>query len=219
MMHHSPYHPTARTLLDDISGAEGRPPVRNDFLARLREDRVTEEDLRRLIHVESHASAAEISAYALMGLRHPDELFQALGEMAHQARPKVIECARAMGMDDEHLAQVPAGAEALAYPAFLSWVALRADRAAIGAAVHVDLDRYYADSSRVAEALRATSLRVPGELVDYYSPSGLPGDLCDAALAFLQKGLDAGDDPVRAQRVGRLMEENLSRFWRSALSE
>ncbi|MFC9970977.1 hypothetical protein ACFVH6_08755 [Spirillospora sp. NPDC127200] len=209
---------TAHTVVEELTRARAPRPDGNDFLVRLREGAVTADDLRRLVHAETLAATAEIRAYAAMAVRHPHPLFPALLDMAHQAKPKIVECARTLGLGDEQIAQAPTRFSTLAYPAFLAWLALHADRAGLGAAVYTDLDGYYADSVLVAEGLRAAGPEVPGDLVDYYS-SPMPEGLRDLVLALLQEGLEAGDDDAEALSLGRMMEASLAAFWRSALPE
>ncbi|MFI6520457.1 hypothetical protein ACIBF1_33245 [Spirillospora sp. NPDC050679] len=214
----TPRQGTAHMVVEELTRARAPRPDGNDFLVRLREGAVTADDLRRLVHAETVAATAEAMAYAAMAVRHPHSLFPDLLDMAYQAKPKIVECARAMGLDDEQIAQAPTRFSAFAYPSFLAWLALHADRAGLGATIYTDLNGYYTGSALVAEGLRAAGPEVPGDLIDYYS-SPVPEGLCDGALALLREGLEAGDDAAEALRLGEMMETSLAAFWRSALSE
>ncbi|WP_018656863.1 hypothetical protein [Actinomadura flavalba] len=214
----APRHDTARAVAEELASARAPRPAGNDFLVRLGEDRVTADDLRRLVRAETASAAGELSAYAAMAVRYPHPVFPALLDMAYRAVPRIAACARATGLDADRLARPPTRFSAYAYPAYLSWLALNAGRAGIGAAIYADLDGYYADGLLVAEGLRASGAKVPGELVDYYS-APVPDGLCEGSLSLLQEGLDAGDDAADALRLGRMMQKSLDGFWRSALPE
>ncbi|RJL23251.1 hypothetical protein [Bailinhaonella thermotolerans] len=209
---------TARQVAEALDALRARRPLGNPFADHLKAGRVTRDDLRRVLRLEAWAAQAELTAYPLARLRHPDDVFLDLGDMAMGARTRQAAMARAVGLSEEQLLQAPWSTAAFAYPSMMCWVALHHNRAEIGMTIYADLNRYQLGSLEVAERLRAAEPGVPQEFVEYFE-AGIPTELCGRALAFAQKGLDAGDDPGRALNTGRIMEECVEQYWRAAVPD
>ncbi|RJL23255.1 hypothetical protein D5H75_33350 [Bailinhaonella thermotolerans] len=191
-------------------------PISNAFLDTCESGTLTLDHVRRLLQLEMDAVTAEITSYTLGGFRHRHPVFIALNKMAHSARSRLPGMGATVGLDAGQLSRMPSTPDWFSYPAFLCWSALHFSQAEFAIAIYADIDRYYTGANEISRALRQNDLDVPAEITGYYSEAAPPG-LCESVLAFAQQGIDRGDDPVRAFKVGRLMEESVGRYWSAAV--
>ncbi|MFF0574612.1 hypothetical protein [Streptosporangium saharense] len=207
----------AVTLVKEIDRRTAENPIRNAVVAKLREDRFTLEDLRRLLEFEVRLNRTELAAYALAASRftekQEDVYCLKLQEMASRARVKLLDCARVLPIEPRTGADGQTeGFTAYAYGSYLSWLALNASRAGLGAASLVDVRSYFSTSEELGAWLRNSRIGAPEEAVAFYG--GEPEGLSTSAVAFIQAGLDAGDDPDEALRLGDVMRDVMGYFWR-----
>ncbi|MER6578740.1 hypothetical protein [Nonomuraea sp. NPDC001023] len=208
----------AVSLVQEIGRRTAENPIDNPIVAKLREDRFTPADLRRLLEFEVRLNRTELAAYALAASRfagQPEDVYcLRLQEMASRARTKLLDCARVLPIEprtgDDGRAE---GFTAYAYGSYLSWLALNANRAGLGAASLVDVRSYFDTSDELGAWLRSPGSGAPEEAVAFYG--GEPEGLSASAVAFIQAGLDAGDDPDEALRLSDVMRDVMGYFWRA----
>lgn len=219
------------TITRDTSGADllrrlpdpapGHTPMHDPLLELTSTGRFTIEHLGRLLAFEARILRSELSAYALAATRFNQRLEDVyllhLQDMVHQAKIKLVRCLPSLPVEPRGVGAHPAGFDAYAYSSFLTWLALNADRAGFGAASLVDVDHYYATSQHLGAWLRASDIDAPEEAIAYYE-GGEPERLRREARAFVEAGLEAGDDPEEAARLGHVMAEVIERFWRASIT-
>ncbi|MFI7465193.1 hypothetical protein [Nonomuraea sp. NPDC049646] len=208
----------AGSLVREIDRRTAENPIDNPIAAKLRDGRFTPADLRRLLEFEVRLNRTELAAYALASSRftgRPEDVYcLQLQEMASRARKKLLDCARVLPIEPRTGADGQAeGFTAYAYSSYLSWLALNANRAGLGAASLVDVRSYFSTSDELGAWLRGPGSGAPEEAVAFYG--GEPEGLSASAVAFIQAGLDAGDDPDEALRLSDVMRDVMGYFWRS----
>ncbi|MEV6803437.1 hypothetical protein ACH4L5_21335 [Streptomyces sp. NPDC017405] len=178
--------------------------------------------LRRLVALEYQAHAVELVAYGTLLTRFPAapaaELWVTLGRIVHEATPKLLRVADALGMNGADLQRRSTDFGAYSFHGTVSWTAMCASQAAAALATHTDMQVYYAGATAVARRLRDADAPVPRPFLDYYDD---PGDdaLNELALAVVQDGLDRGDDPQEALFHGRRVAGSLLEVWRATADE
>jgi hypothetical protein len=101
---------------------------------------------------------------------------------------------------------------ALAYSAFVAWLALYGSDAELAAAFAVNLPAWGANCGRISAALKA-QYRLGDEAVSFFDlfANLPPGD--DTALAVIQGGLDRGVAPALIERAARLLQGYELMYW------
>jgi hypothetical protein len=204
-----------------IERSESQPA--DPFLGKIRDDRVTRADIRRLIETELGIIDCEAAAYRAMAMRwfgKPQDVYcTRLLEMVQNAKPRLVAAAGAEGIDarqvfpHDHLSLTRQ-----AYGFYLSWLALNGTRADIGLASYLDVQSYYLTHNELAAYLRKPGRETLPEVLEYYRHVDADG-LLESALAFGQAGLDEGDDPDEAVHLADLMRDALHEFWAAGCSD
>ncbi|WP_019854037.1 hypothetical protein [Actinopolyspora mortivallis] len=209
----------AEKLVERVRQTRTERPVGNALLERLEDNTLTVEHLKRFVAVEEKAHHAELAAYGLFMTRFPHrpvvDFYARLSELITGALPKLLECARALGMTERDLVRWPPEWETYAFNGTLSWIALTGSQAAGALALHTDMTVYFSGCAEIATGVRERQLSVPEEFFTYYD-GGHPEELMRQALETVQDGLDRGDDPDEAVFRARLLEESIGRFWKAA---
>ena len=102
---------------------------------------------------------------------------------------------------------------AQAYPAFVAWLALNGSRADVVLAFLANLAAWGENCGQVAAALRE-AYGAGEDTVAFFDFFATPAEDFEArALEVLDEGLAAGDSPVLARRVTRLLQAYELSFW------
>ncbi|ASU78880.1 hypothetical protein CDG81_11985 [Actinopolyspora erythraea] len=211
---------TAQELVDRLRELRDARPVGNAMLDRLREGSLEFEHLRRLVAVEEKAHHAELTAYGALIARFPHrpnvDLYAKLTELVSGAQPKLMECARSLGMDESDVRRWPSELATYAFNGTLSWIALNGSQTAGALALHTDMTVYFSGCADIlAGVLDDSGVDVPAEFRTYYE-GGHSDTLMRMATETVEDGLRRGDDPEEALFQARLLEESIGQFWRAA---
>ena len=209
----------ARELLQKIRTGlktlEGRI-LRHRYLDALQTGRVAREKLRIFAGQQYHIIASDLRSIALLLSRHGNlasrPYILAVLEGENAAFEALAKFAHALEMSDEELSASEPIPAALAYSAFVAWLALYGSDAELAAAFSVNLPAWGANCGRISVALKA-QYRLESEAVSFFDlfANLAPGD--DTALAVIQGGLDRGVAPALIERAARLLQGYELMYW------
>jgi hypothetical protein len=115
-------------------------------------------------------------------------------------------------MSDEELSASEPIPAALAYSAFVAWLALYGSDAELTAAFAVNLPAWGANCGRISAALKA-QYRLGDEAVSFFDLFANLPPSDDTALAVIQGGLDRGITPALIERAARLLQGYELMYW------
>ena len=115
-------------------------------------------------------------------------------------------------MSDEDLSASEPIPAALAYSAFVAWLALYGSDAELAAAFAVNLPAWGANCGRISAALKA-QYRLGDEAVSFFDLFANLPPSDDRALAVIQGGLDRGVAPGLIERAARLLQGYELMYW------
>jgi hypothetical protein len=95
----------------------------------------------------------------------------------------------------------------------VAWLALNGSRSDVALAFLANLSAWGANCARVAAALRERYALDDGGVAFFAFFTSPPADFEPRALAVIDAGLAAGDDPGLARRATRLLQAYELRFW------
>jgi len=190
--------------------------LRHRYLEALQTGRVAREKLRIFAGQQYHIIASDLRSIALLLSRHGNlasrPYILAILEGENAAFEALTKFAHALDMSDEELTASEPIPAALAYSAFVAWLALYGSDAELAAAFSVNLPAWGANCGRISVALKA-QYRLESEAVSFFDlfANLAPGD--DTALAVIQGGLDRGVAPALIERAARLLQGYELMYW------
>ncbi|CCH32599.1 Peptide synthetase [Saccharothrix espanaensis DSM 44229] len=225
-MRHHPIEESTMTVHTEAADLAGRlatlrhdEPVANAVLDKLNDGSLTAADLRGLVLTELQAHQAELVAYGVGLAKYPHPpataFFTQITELVTNATPKLVACARALGLGDAELRRRVPDPTIYAFGGCLSWIAVTGSQASLALALHTDMTVYFPDCVAITAGVRESAVTAPDEFFDYYDGTASE-DLLALALETADDGLRRGDDPDEAAFSARLLEANIGLFWRAA---
>ncbi len=190
--------------------------LRHRYLDALQTGRVAREKLRIFAGQQYHIIASDLRSIALLLSRHGSlasrPYILAVLEGENAAFDALTKFAHALEMSDEELSASEPIPAALAYSAFVAWLALYGSDAELAAAFAVNFTAWGANCGRISAALKA-QYRLDAEAVSFFDlfANLPPGD--DTALAVIQGGLDRGVAPALIERAARLLQGYELMYW------
>ncbi|MBB5959802.1 thiaminase [Saccharothrix tamanrassetensis] len=209
----------ATDLVGRLGTLRAEQPVGNAVLDKVNDGTVTEGDLRGMVLTELQAHQAELVAYGVGLAKYPHSpatpFFTQITELVANATPKLVACARALGLGDADLRRREPDPTIYAFSGCLSWIAVTGRQASLALALHTDMTVYFPDCLAIATGVRKSALAAPDEFFDYYEGTASE-ELLALASEVVDDGLRRGDDPDEAVFSARLLEANIGQFWRAA---
>jgi thiaminase len=192
------------------------------FLDLLRARQVPPERLRALAGEQHAIVSSDRRSFAQLAARFPSglagEFFLGMAQSEGLALEALGGLARWLGLTEEELRAYEPRPGAQAYPAFVAWLALNGSRADVVLAFVANLAAWGENCRQVAAALREF-YGADDEAVAFFDFfANPPADFERRAVAVLEEGLGAGDEPLPARRATRLLQAYELSFW-DALSE
>ncbi|MCW2912228.1 MAG: transcriptional regulator [Actinomycetia bacterium] len=187
------------------------------FLELLEAGEVPWERLTWLAGEEYRIVGSDRRSFALLASRFDEppagELFLSLAQGESVALGLLNDFAAALGWAEKDLRAYRTRPFAQAYPAFLAQSAQQATRSAVALAMVANLAEWGEYCGRTAEALR-TRYGFSEQAVGFFqffaeSPPGFE----EQAIAVIEAGLDAGDDPAEALHAAHLLHAYETAFW------
>jgi hypothetical protein len=210
---------TAEELLADIRAAATADPGDNPFVAAVAHRRAPLAAIAALAAEERVTIASDRRSFLILAGRadEPDavEFFTALAQGENLVLPTVAPLAAAAGMDAAALAAYEPRAGCQAYGAFVAWLALNADPAAVALALVANFAAWGGYCATLATGLRE-QYGFTDEACAFLDFFATPSPELEAqALRAAQAALDDGRPPADACRHGRLLHEYETTFWRT----
>ncbi|MQA86293.1 MAG: transcriptional regulator [Streptosporangiales bacterium] len=211
--------PTAQELRERLSVELEPLAARPRFLELLKERKVPRERLTWLAGEQYHIISSDQRSFSLLAARFPEppagELFLDLAKGEAQALRLLVPYAAALGWTEDDLPTYQPKPLAQAYPHFLAWCALSGTRSAVALAMAANLRIWGSYCATTAAALQS-GYGLTADSVEFFRWFAEPPEgFEDAALAVVQAGLDAGDDPEAALRAGHMMHAYELAFWKA----
>ncbi len=203
--------------------AETAEAVRSHrFLERLRARDVPLDRLRALAGEQHAIVSSDRRSFALLATRFPSglagEFFLGMAQSEGLALDKLRSLADWLSLTDDDLRAHEPHPGAMAYPAFVAWLALNGSRADVVLAFLSNLAAWGDNCGQVAAALREAYGAGDDAIAFFDFFANPPEEFESRAMAVLDEGLAAGDSPVLARRVTRLLQAYELSFW-DALAE
>jgi pyrroloquinoline quinone (PQQ) biosynthesis protein C len=192
------------------------------YLAALETGRLPREKLRTFASQQYQIITSDLRSIALLISRYgnlpsrPYLLGVLEGENA--AFDALWKFARALGMSDTEISTAEPIPAALAYSAFLAWLALYGSDAELAAALGVNFAAWGANCGRMSAALKAHYGLEPGAVAFFDLFANLP-PADDTALAVIQGGLDRGITTSQIARAARLLQGYELMYWDSMIED
>ena len=190
--------------------------LRHRYLEALQTGRVAREKLRIFAGQQYHIIASDLRSIALLLSRHGNlasrPYILAVLEGENAAFEALAKFARALEMSDEELSASEPIPAALAYSAFVAWLALYGSDAELTAAFAVNLPAWGANCGRISAALKG-QYRLGAEAVSFFDLFANLPPADDAALAVIQGGLDRGVASALIERAARLLQGYELMYW------
>jgi thiaminase len=212
--------PTGRELLEQASAevADVERSIReHPFLGALKAGQAPRSALEALAAEQHLIIPSDRRSFAQLAARFPEDpagaLFLSMAEGEGLAFGLLHDFAAAVGVGEERLATYEPSPDCQAYPAFVAWMALNGSSTDVALSFLANLAAWGANCGRAAEALSqryALDDRAVAFFAFFASP---PPDFEQRALAVIDAGLRAGDDPARALRATRLLQAYELLFW------
>jgi thiaminase len=203
--------------------AETAEAVRSHrFLERLRARDVPLDRLRALAGEQHAIVSSDRRSFALLATRFPSglagEFFLGMAQSEGLALDKLRGLADWLSLTGDDLRAHEPHPGAMAYPAFVAWLALNGSRADVVLAFLSNLAAWGDNCGQVAAALREAYGAGDDAIAFFDFFANPPEEFESRAMAVLDEGLAAGDSPVLARRVTRLLQAYELSFW-DALAE
>jgi hypothetical protein len=192
--------------------------LQHRYLEALEKGSVAREKLKIFAGQQFHIILSDLRSVALFVAHHgllPSRLYLlSLLHCENAAFEALAKFAQALGMGDEELSALEPIPAALAYSAFVAWLALYGSDAELAAAFMVNFAAWGANCGRMSGALKAV-YGLNSEAVGFFDlfANSLSAD--DTALAVVQGGLDRGVDPALIERAARLLQGYELMYWDS----
>lgn len=194
-----------RTELADIERAIREHP----FL----DGAISQDALAALAGEQARVIASDRRSFATLAARFPTgragEFFLSMAQGEGRALVLLDDFAAWAGATEAY--EPRPGAQA--YPAYVAWLALNGSRSDVVLAFLANLEAWGANCGRLAATLRERHRADDAAVAffDFFATS--PPGFEDTALAVIDEGLAAGDDPVDARRAARLLQAYELMFW------
>lgn len=206
---------TGRELLERLReelAATEEAIRRHPYLTAVEEGRAGEESLRRLACEQRLIIAADRRSFAHLAARFPEppagELFLALAQGEGEALGRLSRLAASLRLSEADLARYRPLPLCQAYTAYVAWLALNGSRADVALALLANLAAWGDNCRRLAEAL------APRYDVSFFDFFALPSPgFQEQALAVVDQGMAAGDDPEQARACAALLQAYELAFW------
>jgi hypothetical protein len=187
------------------------------YLAELEAGRIGRQDLQRFAGEQYHIMRSDLRSVALLvnrfGASASGPFFQGVLEGEAAAVDALRAFARALGMGDAFLWAYEPAPGALAYSAFMAWLALYGGEAEVGAGLLVNFPAWGANCGRMSRALRTQYGLEEPDTAFFDLFAAPPGDFETGALAVIDGGLARGADPRLIKRSARLLQGYEELFW------
>lgn len=212
--------PDARSLMEEIGRdleSVEREIRSHPYLAELEAGRIRREDLKRFAGEQYHVIRSDLRSVALLvnrfGVSASGPFFHGVlgGEAA--ALDALRAFARALGMNEALLEAYEPAPGALAYSAFMAWLALYGGDAEVAAGFLVNFSAWGANCGRVSRALRTQYGLRETDTAFFDLFAAPPGNFEAGALAVVDGGLARGADPRLIKRSARLLQGYEKLFW------
>ena len=188
------------------------------YLEALQTGRVTREKLRIFAGQQYHIIASDLRSIALLLSRHGNlasrPYILAVLEGENAAFEALAKFAHALEMSDEELNASEPIPAALAYSAFVAWLALYGSDAELAAAFSVNLPAWGANCSRISAALQ-THCGLASDAVAFFDLFANLPPADTTALSVVQGGLDRGVASALIERAARLLQGYELMYWDS----
>jgi thiaminase len=211
---------TGRELLDQARAdlAEVERSIReHSFLEALETGQAARESLQALAGEQHRIIASDRRSFAQLAARFPQDpagaFFLSMAEGEGLALGLLEDFAATVGVGQEGLAAYEPGPDCQAYPAFVAWLALNGSSTDIALAFLANLAAWGANCARVADALRQRYGFDDAAVAFFTFFASPPPGFEQRALAVIDAGLAAGDNPADARRATRLLQAYELRFW------
>jgi thiaminase len=211
---------TGQGLLDqaraDLTEVE-RSIRDHPFLAALESGQAPRSALEALAGEQRMIIASDRRSFAQLAARFPTDpagaFFLSMAEGEGLALGLLQDFATAVGVSHEWLAAYDPSPDCQAYPAFVAWLALNGSATDVALAFLANLAAWGANCGRVADALRQRYGLDNATVAFFTFFASPPPGFEQRALAVIDAGLAAGDDPAHARRATRLLQAYELRFW------
>jgi thiaminase len=212
--------PGARSLMQEIGRdleSIEREIRHHPYLTELEKGRIGREDLKRFAGEQYHIIRSDLRSVALLvnrfGVSASGPFFQGVlgGEAA--ALDALRAFARALGMSEAMLERYEPAPGALAYSAFMAWLALYGEDAEVSAGLLVNFAAWGANCGRMSRALRSQYGLGETDTAFFDLFAAPPEDFATGALAVIDAGLARGADPRLIKRSARLLQGYEALFW------
>src|SRR5215218_1028575 len=212
--------PTGRELLEQASAevADVERLIReHPFLEALEAGQASRSALEALAAEQHLIIPSDRGSFAQLAARFPEDpagaFFLSMAEGEGLAFGLLHDFAAAVGVGKERLATSEPSPDCQAYPAFVAWMALNGSSTDVALSFLANLAAWGANCGRVAVALRQRYGLDEGTVAFFTFFASPPPDFEQRALAVIDAGLAAGDDPAHARRATRLLQAYELRFW------
>jgi hypothetical protein len=190
--------------------------LRHRYLEALQTGRLAREKLRIFAGQQYHIIASDLRSIALLLCRHGNlasrPYILAVLEGENAAFEALAKFAHALEMSDEELSASEPIPAALAYSAFVAWLALYGSDAELAAAFAVNFPAWGANCGRISVALKA-QYRHGAEAISFFDLFANLPPSDDTALAVIQGGMDRGVAPALIERAARLLQGYELMYW------
>jgi hypothetical protein len=212
--------PDARSLMEevgrDLESVE-REIRSHPYLAELEAGRIRREDLRRFAGEQYHVIRSDLRSVALLvnrfGASASGPFFHDVLGAEAAALDALRAFARALGMNEALLEAYEPAPGALAYSAFMAWLALYGGDAEVAAGFLVNFSAWGANCGRMSRALRTQYGLRETDTAFFDLFAAPPGNFEAGALAVVDGGLARGADPRLIKRSARLLQGYEKLFW------
>ncbi|WP_146778786.1 thiaminase II/PqqC family protein [Actinomadura craniellae] len=189
----------------------------NRFLELLEAGEAPRERLHRLAGEEWRIVDSDRRGFALLASRFAappaGDWFLGMAQGETAAFGLLADFAAALGWDEQDLRAYRPRPAAQAYPNYLARLAWQGTRAEVALGMAANLAEWGEYCGRAAVALRDRyDLPEPAVAFFRFFAEPPPG-LEEQALAVVQAGLDAGDDPADALHAARMLHAYETAFW------
>jgi hypothetical protein len=211
---------SARSLIEEIKRdleSVEREIRSHPYLAELEAGRIRREDLKCFAGEQYHIIRSDLRSVALLvnrfGASASGPFFQGVlgGEAA--ALDALRAFARALGINEALLEAYEPAPGALAYSAFMAWLALYGGDAEVAAGFLVNFSAWGANCGRMSRALRIQYGLRETDTAFFDLFAAPPGDFEAGALAVVEGALARGADPRLIKRSARLLQGYEKLFW------
>ncbi|MFE6156937.1 hypothetical protein [Streptomyces sp. NPDC057889] len=204
-------------LLSDAGQGIKDKTTPNRFVGLLEARRVPPAVLGQLTADLSRLVASDGRSFSHLATRFPDaaagEFFRAMAEGEEQALALLQSFAAAQNLDADSLASFASRPLGLAYPAFISQVALCGSRSDMALALLANVEESGATYARIADALHGQYGFPESALAHFRFFAETPPEILEQAHATLESGIAAGDSVSDALDVALIVHTFEGLFW------